>query len=93
MSDVTTLAGALAEFFKSGSEALLDEYSDRALRRAWRAQRFSWWMTSMLHRGEDANPFDYRRQLAELEYLVSSKAAMTSLAENYAGFPFDEPPA
>ena len=93
MSDVTTLAGALAEFFKSGSETLLDAYSERALRRAWRAQRFSWWMTSMLHRGEDANAFDYRRQLAELEYLVSSKAAMTSLAENYAGFPFDEPPA
>jgi p-hydroxybenzoate 3-monooxygenase len=93
MSDVTTLAGALAEFFRSGRETLLNEYSDRALRRAWRAQRFSWWMTSMLHRSNDDNPFDYRRQLAELEYLVSSKAALTSLAENYAGFPFDEPPA
>jgi p-hydroxybenzoate 3-monooxygenase len=93
MADVTSLAGALAEFFKRGSEALLDAYSDRALRRAWRAQRFSWWMTSMLHRSDADNPFDYRRQLAELEYLVSSKAALTSLAENYAGFPFDSPPA
>jgi p-hydroxybenzoate 3-monooxygenase len=93
MSDVTTLAGALAEFFRTGSEALLDEYSERALRRAWRAQRFSWWMTSMLHRSDEGNPFDYQRQLAELEYLVSSRAAMTSLAENYAGFPFDPPPA
>ena len=53
----------------------------------WRAQRFSWWMTSMLHRSDSANPFDHRRQLAELEYLVSSRAAMTSLAENYTGAP------
>lgn len=89
MADVRRLADAIAAFYVSGREALLDEYSDRGLRRTWRAQRFSWWMTSMLHRSESGNPFDHRRQLAELEYLVSSRAAMTSLAENYVGVPFD----
>jgi p-hydroxybenzoate 3-monooxygenase len=64
-------------------------YSERALRRTWRAQRFSWWMTTMLHRADSDSSFDRRRQLAELEYLVSSRAAMTSLAESYAGAPFD----
>ena len=89
MADVWRLSEGLAEFYSSGSEALLDDYSDRGLRRTWRAQRFAWWMTSMLHRSPEATPFDERRQLAELEYLVSSRAAMTSLAENYAGVPFD----
>jgi p-hydroxybenzoate 3-monooxygenase len=89
MADVRRLADAIAQFYGGGREALLDEYSDRGLRRTWRAQRFSWWMTSMLHRSESGNPFDHRRQLAELEYLVSSRAAMTSLAENYVGVPFD----
>jgi p-hydroxybenzoate 3-monooxygenase len=89
MADVRRLADAIARFYGGGREALLDEYSERGLRRTWRAQRFSWWMTSMLHRSESGNPFDHRRQLAELEYLVSSRAAMTSLAENYVGVPFD----
>jgi p-hydroxybenzoate 3-monooxygenase len=89
MADVWRLANALVEFYSSSTEALLDSYSDRGLRRTWRAQRFSWWMTSMLHRGDDENPFDLRRQLADLEYLVSSRAAMTSLAENYVGIPLD----
>jgi p-hydroxybenzoate 3-monooxygenase len=89
MADVWRLANGLAEFYANGSAALLDEYSDRGLRRTWRAQRFAWWMTSMLHRPPDDDAFDRRRQLAELEYLVSSRAAMTSLAENYAGTPFD----
>jgi p-hydroxybenzoate 3-monooxygenase len=88
MADVYRLSGALAEFFTSGSERVMDAYSEKALARTWRAQRFSWWMTSMLHRADSDNPFDHRRQLAELEYLVSSTAAMTSLAENYAGAPF-----
>jgi p-hydroxybenzoate 3-monooxygenase len=89
MADVNRLADALAAYYASGSEALLDEYSDRGLRRTWRAQRFSWWMTTMLHGADEADdPFDRKRQLAELEYLVSSRAAMTSLAENYAGAPF-----
>jgi p-hydroxybenzoate 3-monooxygenase len=89
MADVYRLAGALSEFYRTGSEALLDVYSERALRRTWRAQRFSWWMTTMLHRADSDSSFDRRRQLAELEYLVSSRAAMTSLAESYAGAPFD----
>jgi p-hydroxybenzoate 3-monooxygenase len=89
MADVLRLARALEAFFSSGDPAGLDRYSDRGLRRTWRAQRFSWWMTSMLHRGESRDTFDYRRQLAELDYVVSSRAAMTSLAENYVGVPFD----
>jgi p-hydroxybenzoate 3-monooxygenase len=89
MADVNRLAAALAAFYASGDESLLNGYSERGLQRAWRAQRFSWWMTSTLHRSEDANPFDHKRQLAELDYLVGSRAAMTSLAENYVGSPFD----
>ena len=91
-ADVYVLSQALAEFYKSRSETLLKEYSSTCLRRVWRAQRFSWWMTSMLHVfgfGEDT-AFDRRRQLAELDYLTSSRAAMTSLAENYVGFPIIE---
>jgi p-hydroxybenzoate 3-monooxygenase len=89
MADVWRLSNALAALYKNGSDALLNEYSERGLRRTWRAQRFSWWMTSMLHRSNGDNPFDHRRQLAELEYLVSSRAAMTSLAENYVGVPLE----
>jgi p-hydroxybenzoate 3-monooxygenase len=89
MADVKRLADALTAFYRSNNESALDEYSDSGLRRTWRAQRFSWWMTSMLHRLDSGNAFDYRRQVAELEYLVSSRAAMTSLAENYVGTPFD----
>jgi p-hydroxybenzoate 3-monooxygenase len=89
MADVRRLATAIEAYYGTGRDALLDEYSGRGLTRTWRAQRFSWWMTSMLHRQDTGNPFDHRRQLAELDYLVSSKAAMTSLAENYAGTPFD----
>lgn len=88
-ADVYVLSQALAEFYKSGSQSLLERYSETCLRRVWRAQRFSWWMTSMLHVfgfGPDT-AFDRRRQLAELDYLTSSRAAMTSLAENYVGFP------
>jgi p-hydroxybenzoate 3-monooxygenase len=88
-ADVYVLSQALAEFYKRGSETLLDKYSATCLRRVWRAQRFSWWMTSMLHvfAFGSEGAFDRRRQMAELEYLVSSRAAMTSLAENYVGFP------
>ena len=89
MADVMRLAEALVEFYASGATGALDGYSDLGLRRAWRAQRFSWWMTSSLHLAPDASPFDRRRQLADLDYLVSSEAAMTSLAENYVGTPFD----
>jgi p-hydroxybenzoate 3-monooxygenase len=89
MADVWRLSNALAGFYGNRNERALDEYSERGLRRTWRAQRFSWWMTSMLHRADSDNPFDHRRQLAELEYVVSSRAAMTSLAENYVGVPLD----
>jgi p-hydroxybenzoate 3-monooxygenase len=88
MADVWRLSEALADFFVRGRAAALDAYSDQGLRRVWRAQRFSWWMTSMLHRNPADSTFDRRRQLAELDYLVSSQAAMTSLAESYAGTPF-----
>jgi p-hydroxybenzoate 3-monooxygenase len=89
IADVWRLAGALRDVYRTGSTVALDAYSGRGLRRAWRAQRFSNWMTSTLHRAADASPFDHRRQQADLEYLVSSRAALTSLAENYAGFPLD----
>jgi p-hydroxybenzoate 3-monooxygenase len=88
MADVWRLGRALASHYR-GDNAQLETYSDRGVRRTWRAQRFSWWMTSMLHRSDSDNPFDHRRQLAELDYLVSSRAAMTSLAENYVGTPLD----
>jgi p-hydroxybenzoate 3-monooxygenase len=87
MADVWRLARGLAQRYETGHATLLDDDSGQGLRRTWRAQRFSWWMTSMLHRSESDNAFDHRRQVAELDYLVSSDAAMTSLAENYVGIP------
>jgi p-hydroxybenzoate 3-monooxygenase len=89
VADVFYLARGLAEFYKSGTDRLLSQYSETCLRRVWRAQRFSWWMTVMLHRFEDDNAFDRKRQLAELDYLCSSPAAMTSLSENYVGLPIE----
>jgi p-hydroxybenzoate 3-monooxygenase len=89
LADVWRLARALGECWRTGSDSPLDEYSARGLRRAWRAQRFSYWMTSSLHRAGDQSAFDHRRQRADLEYLVSSSAAATSFAENYVGFPLD----
>jgi p-hydroxybenzoate 3-monooxygenase len=89
-ADVRVLAHALACRFRTGSTALLDGYSDVCLRRVWRAQHFSWWMTSMLHRFEGSE-FERRRQLAELDQLIMSRAAATVLAENYTGLPIDLP--
>jgi p-hydroxybenzoate 3-monooxygenase len=86
-SDVLVLARGLKEFYEHGAVKFLDEYSDLCLRRVWKAQRFSWWMTSSLHRFAGENPFDYQRQIADLDYLTSSRAAMTSLAEQYVGLP------
>ena len=88
-ADVLVLSRALAAYYRQGREDLLDAYSRQCLRRVWKAQRFSWWMTSMLHRAPGGNAFDYRRQLAELDYLTGSRAAMTCLAENYTGLPMD----
>jgi len=90
-ADVHVLAHALACRYRTGLEKLLNRYSEICLRRVWRAQHFSWWMTSMLHRFEDASGFDHRRQLAELDQVMTSRAAATSLAENYTGLPFELP--
>jgi p-hydroxybenzoate 3-monooxygenase len=87
-ADVWRFAGACADYYATGSNTGLESYSERALRRTWWAQRFSWWMTSTLHRSDSSNLFDHKRQQAELDYLVRSKAAMTSLSENYVGIPF-----
>ena len=89
VSDVQIMARGLDDFYSKGNLHLLDRYSEICLRRVWKVQRFSWWMTSMLHRFPDENPFDRRRQLAELEYVTSSRAASKSLAENYVGLPLD----
>jgi p-hydroxybenzoate 3-monooxygenase len=89
IADVAILSRALAQFYKTGRRDLLDRYSEICLRRIWKVQRFSWWMTSMLHRFSSDNDFDRRRQLAELDYVTSSRAAMTSLAENYVGLPLE----
>jgi p-hydroxybenzoate 3-monooxygenase len=83
--DVRTLAEALATWYANGSTALLDGYSDTCLRRVWRAEHFSWWMTSMLHRSPGADDFDLQLQLSQLRYLTRSRAAAASLAENYVG--------
>jgi len=89
IADVRVLAQALARFYGSGERRLLEEYSPTCLRRVWKVQRFSWWMTSMLHRFEGDSTFEQRRQLAELDYVTSSRAAATTLAENYVGLPID----
>lgn len=87
-SDVHYLSTALIGFFRQEDEHDLKTYSERALRRIWKAERFSWWLTKLLHRFPDDGAFDARMQLAELDYLTSSKAAMTALAENYVGLPY-----
>ena len=92
VADVRVLARGLAEFYSSGGTEILDAYSETCLRRVWKASRFSWWMTSMLHRFHDEDDFRYGLQLAELDYVTSSRAASTSLAENYVGLPMEPLP-
>jgi p-hydroxybenzoate 3-monooxygenase len=87
LADVLVLSRALTAFYASGRTDLLDSYSATCLRRVWKAQRFSVWMTQLLHRFNFEDDFDYRRQLAELDYVVNSRAAATALAENYVGLP------
>ncbi len=87
MADIHVLDRALGRFYADGSADLLGAYSETALRRVWRAQHFSWWMTSMLHRFEGASEFDEKRQLAELDLVTGSVPAATSLAQNYVGMP------
>jgi p-hydroxybenzoate 3-monooxygenase len=91
VADVRVLADALHAFYASGSMAGLDSYSETCLRRVWKASRFSWWMTSVLHRFHEEDDFRYRMQLAELDYVTGSRAAATSLAENYVGLPMEPP--
>ena len=83
--DVRVLAEALVAWYGNGDRSLLDTYSETCLRRVWRAEHFSWWMTTMLHRRPDGDAFDLRLQLSQLRYLRTSTAAATSLAENYVG--------
>jgi len=85
LHDVQVLAAALVDWFRSGSTTGLDAYSETCLRRIWRAEHFSWWMTRMLHRAADEDAFDLKLQLSQLRYVTTSRAAATSLAENYVG--------
>jgi p-hydroxybenzoate 3-monooxygenase len=85
VADIRVFANALTEFYRSGDRRLLDAYSKTCLRRVWRAQRFSWWMTSMLHRFDRSDPFQLKVQQAELDYVTTSRAAATTIAENYVG--------
>jgi p-hydroxybenzoate 3-monooxygenase len=86
IADVRLLAQGLVSWYRTKSEELLDAYSASCLRRVWRAEHFSWWMTSMLHRPPGDDPFDLKLQLSQLRYVVTSRAAAASLAENYVGF-------
>ena len=89
IADIRVLARGLERFYADGGTDLLDRYAEICLRRIWKGQRFSWWMTSMLHRFSDDDPFEHRVQVAELAYVSTSRAAMTTLAENYVGLPFE----
>jgi p-hydroxybenzoate 3-monooxygenase len=90
IADVQVLSRALESFYRTGRTEGLRGYSATCLERVWKVQRFSWWMTALLHRFESDNAFDKRRQLAELEYIVSSRAAAQTLAENYVGLPLSQ---
>ena len=89
VADVRVLARALEQFYLNGKTEFLARYSEICLRRVWKVQRFSWWMTSLLHQFANASAFDQRRQLAELDYVTSSRAAAQTLAENYVGLPME----
>jgi p-hydroxybenzoate 3-monooxygenase len=89
VADVRVLVAALERFYRDGREDLLQGYSEKCLRRVWRAEHFSWWMTSMLHYAAGDDAFAQRLQRAQLDYVVSSRAAAKSLAENYTGLPYE----
>lgn len=89
ITDALIFTRALKSFYHEGNGEPLNDYSATCLRRIWKVQRFSWWMTSMLHNFHDNNPFDRQRQIAELDYVTTSRAASTTLAENYVGLPID----
>jgi len=87
-SDVHYLYNGLREFYDSGSATGIDSYSEKALSRVWKAERFSWWFSSLMHRYPDQSEFDLKMQVAELEFLRSNKAAQQAMAENYVGLPY-----
>ena len=87
-SDIYYLSRALIAYYQSGARDLMDRYSEQCLRRVWKAERFSWWMTNLLHNFPEEGPFTERMQSAELDYLVSSNAMMNAVAENYVGLPY-----
>jgi p-hydroxybenzoate 3-monooxygenase len=89
LADVKVLARAITEFYRTGRNDLLERYSQTCLRRVWKAQRFSWWMTQIFHLDPTHNAFDRKRQIGELSYVTSSQAAALSLAENYVGLPVE----
>jgi p-hydroxybenzoate 3-monooxygenase len=89
MGDVRYLFHGLREFYRNGVSTELDQYSARCLRRVWRTSRFSWWLTSLMHRFPEAGEFEQRMQEAEISYLTSSLAGSTTVAENYVGLPFE----
>jgi p-hydroxybenzoate 3-monooxygenase len=89
IADVRVLARALVAYYKSGRTDLLESYSRICLRRVWKVQRFSWWVTQLLHRFADDNAFDQRRQLADIDYVTSSRAGSMNWAENYVGLPME----
>jgi p-hydroxybenzoate 3-monooxygenase len=90
VADVRVLTRALVDFYKYGRRERLDHYSETCLHRVWKVQRFSWWMTSMLHRFPNEDSFQHNLHLAELDYVTGSRAASQSLAENYVGLPFEQ---
>jgi p-hydroxybenzoate 3-monooxygenase len=87
-SDIYYLYHGLVDHYQNGDDTKLDAYSEKALARVWKAQRFSWWMTTLLHRFPDNIPYDQKLQDTDLAYLMSSDLAKGSLAENYVGLPF-----
>ena len=87
LADIRLLAQAFRDWYGANNDTALAQYSDRALARVWKTERFSWWMTTLLHRFPDRSAFEQKMQRAELDYLFSSRAAMTVLAENYVGLP------
>jgi p-hydroxybenzoate 3-monooxygenase len=87
VADIRVLARALEAWFGRRDGTALEAYSATALARVWKAQRFSWWMTSLLHRFDGADPFEHKVQLAELDYICGSRAGAMALAENYVGLP------
>jgi p-hydroxybenzoate 3-monooxygenase len=91
VADVRVLTRGLVELYKNRKREALERFTERCLRRVWKAQRFSWWMTSMLHRFPNEDSFAHNLHHAELDYVTNSRAASTSLAENYVGLPFDTP--